>query len=412
MFTHRPLVLAMGACLLQACVAPPTKQAVATELAIQPVLRVRHSADQNAATYYQLGKYHLARGNLELARAAYDASIAIDSQQLEARNALAALDAKEGKLDEAKALLQQIVADYPGVAHPYNNLGYIYYLQNNYDAAATTLQQALVLDSGNERARNNLATVQVARANHIERTTVALGLPPPPATPTPQTAPQLSEPVVAVKPVDPLVPVSASVADTRSQGLVIMSPPQEPQARMEVVQIVPNVYELRLKSAIETVLADLKIEKTVVAVARPLPSPTPSLTPALTLTPSRTMANVMTIVSATKISRVEVANGNGVTGMAKRVSKVLGQHGIAVSRLSNELPYKQQDTKIQYRLGYEQTAVGLKNALQGHAVVVLSSNLSANADVRLVLGKDAIAQMALIEGSANVSMLALNEKSD
>lgn len=415
MFTHRPLVLAMGACLLQACVAPPTKQAVATELAIQPVLRVRHSADQNAATYYQLGKYHLARGNLELARAAYDASIAIDSQQLEARNALAALDAKEGKLDEAKALLQQIVADYPGVAHPYNNLGYIYYLQNNYDAAVTTLQQALVLDSGNERARNNLATVQVARANHIERTTVALGLAPPPAPSTPQIAPQLSEPVVAVKPVDPLVPlvpVSASVADTRSQGLVIMSPPLEPQARMEVVQIVPNVYELRLKSAIDSVLADLKIEKTVVAVARALPSPTPSLTPALTLTPSRTMANVMAIVSATKISRVEVANGNGVTGMAKRISHVLGQHGIAVSRLTNERPYKQQDTKIQYRLGYEQTAVGLKNALQGHAVVVLSPNLSANSDVRLVLGKDAIAQMALIEGSANVSMLALNEKSD
>lgn len=265
MFTHRPLVLALGACLLQACVAPPTKQAAATEFAIQPVLRVRHSADQNGATYYQLGKYHLGRGNLDFARSAFEASITLDSQQLEARNALAALDAQEGKLDEAKALLQQIVADYPEVAHPYNNLGYVYFLQNNYDAAVTTLQRALALDSGNERARNNLDAVQVALAKQGEGSTVALGL-----------APQLSEPVVAVKPVEPLVPVTASVADTRSQGLVIMSPPLEPQARMEVV--------------------------------------------------------------------------------------------------------------------------------------VLRPNLSANADARLVLGKDAIAQMALIEGSAGVSLLALNEK--
>lgn len=376
MHAHRPLILALGACLLQACVAPPAKQALVPELAIQPVLRVRHSSDQTAATYYQLGKYHLERGNFDLARSAYEYSLTLDGRQLEPRNALAALHAQQGRLDEARALLEHIVADYPGVAHPYNNLGYVYYLQNNYAAAITTLQQALALDAGNERARNNLDAVQRAQANHDKHTTMAGELPPP-----------LNQPVAAPG------PVTAAVADTRSQGLVIMSPPLEPQARMEVVQVVPNVYELRLKSAIKTVLADLQLEKTVATAAPPLPLPALART------------------SAAPLSRIEVANGNGINGMARRISHVLGQHGIAVSRLTNERPYKQQDTKIQYRPGYEQTAQGMRHALGGYAVVVPSPYLSGNSDVRLVLGKDAIAQIAQLEGSAQVSLLTAHEAS-
>ncbi|MEO6292764.1 MAG: LytR C-terminal domain-containing protein [Burkholderiaceae bacterium] len=389
MYTLRPLVLAMGACLLQACVATPTKQAEVTEFAIQPVLRVRHSSDQNAATYYQLGKYHTGHGNLDFARSAYEASIMLDGKQLEARNALAALHATQGRLDEAKTILLGVIADFPEVSHPYNNLGYVNYLQNNYDAAMMNLQRALVLDSGNERARNNLHAVQIALA-------------PPPAPSTQTITAQRSE---AIKPAEPVL---TSVADTRSQGLVIMSPPSEPQTRMEVVQILPNVYELRQKSAVETVLTELKVEKTSVTLAHSLARPVRAMEKAL----EKAMTKATASVSATKASRIEVANGNGVNGMAKRISKVLSQQGIAVSLLTNEPPYKQQDTKIQYRPGYEQTAMRLKNALQGHAVVVSSPNLSGNSDVRLVLGKDVLNQMTLIEELANVSAVALNRESD
>ena len=377
MFKLRPIVLVLGAGLLQACAAPPAKQ----ELTMEPVLRVRHSSDQAAATYYQLGKYHQERGNLDLARAAYNHSIALDSRPLEARNALASIHSLQGRLDEARALLLQLVADYPALAHLYNNLGYVYYLQSNYEAAVTALQRALLLDSGNERARNNLETVQVAVASHGERATVALGLAPeatiasPPAK---QLGSKLDE------------PAASSASAPQVQGLAIISPPSEPQTRMEVVQIVPNVYELRLKQPVASVLADLQIEKTVAAVATP--------TPALAL--------------ATKTARVEIANGNGVAGMARRISRVVGQHGIAVSRLTNERPYKQQDTKIQYRVGHEQAAEALKHALRGHAVVVPVNSLSGNSDVRLVLGRDAIAHLALIEGSASESLLAFNQKSN
>ncbi len=450
MFVLRPIVVAMGACLLQACMTPPhakddlaasksTAAPTATpvtvaetpQLAIQPVMRVSHSANQSAATFYQLGKYHSERGNLDFARSAYEASITLDGQQLDARNALAALDATQGKLDAAKALLIQIVADFPEVAHPYNNLGYVYYLQSNFEAAERTLQRAIALDAGNERARNNLNAVNIALARLGNRVTVQLALVQPAAEPAaqlPQEIIPLTLPLVQAAPADqqvakPSEPVAVEAAsalaaaapiETRTQGLAIISPPLEqvaeriePQASKELVQIVPYVYELRLKQPNATVLAGMKNTKpefasaAVEVLATVLPSVLPKMLPSL---PMR--------VTVGKNSRIEVANGNGVTGMAKRISNVLNLQGISVSRLSNELPYKQLETKIHYRAGFEKTAANLKDALKGHAVAVLTPTLSANSDVRLVLGRDAIAHMALLESMSSDTVLARNTLAD
>ena len=394
MFVLRPIVVAMGACLLQACMTTPaatettailaqTAAPKTTDLAIQPVMRVHHSANQSAATFYKLGKYHLEHGSLDFARSAYEASITLDGQQLDARNALAALDATQGKLDSAKALLLQIVADFPEVAHPYNNLGYVYYLQNDFQAAQKTLQHAIALDAGNERARNNLNAVNIAlvRLENHDSATLLTTLP---QTTKPEQQTLLTSEPVAIN----VESATTTTTEARSQGLAIISPPLEqaaeliaPQTRMELVEIFPNVFELKLRHTNSTVLAS--------AVAAVL------ATNALAISPA-------------KISRIEVANGNGVTGMAKRISDVLNRQGISVSRLSNELPYRQQETRIQYRAGFEKTASNLKNALKGHAVVVATPNPSLNVDVRLVLGKNAIAHMASIEELNSDSMLAFN----
>lgn len=402
MFVLRPIVVAMGVCLLQACMttpaaretpvlSAPTAAPETTELAIQPVMRVRHSANESAATFYQLGKYHLEHGSLEFARSAYEASITLDGQQLEARNALAALDATQGKLDSAKTLLIQLVADFPEVAHPYNNLGYVYYLQSNFEAAQKTLQRAIALDTGNERARNNLNAVNIALAQSGNRDPQTLLTTQAQTTQPEQQTFLISEPTTAVA----VENVTTATTEARSQGLAIISPPVEqvveriehiaPKTRMELVEIVPNVFELKLKHANATVLAS--------AVAAVLATNSRAKSPAK--------------YPAT-VSRIEVANGNGVTGMAKRISDVLNRQGISVSRLSNELPYKQQETNIQYRAGFEKTATNLKHALKGHAVIVATPDPSLNVDVRLVLGKNAIAHMALIEEMNSDTVLAQN----
>lgn len=145
--------------LLSGCTAshaPPQWQ-------VQGVQRISHSAGQNAVTYFELGKFYQARGQLVLAAEAFAASIALDPQQLAARNALAVLDARQGRLEQAATALLVLVRDFPEAAQPLNNLGYVYYLQKELAQASSMLEQAMARDGGTALARNNLQLVQAAQ---------------------------------------------------------------------------------------------------------------------------------------------------------------------------------------------------------------------------------------------------------
>ncbi|WP_454774088.1 LytR C-terminal domain-containing protein [Janthinobacterium tructae] len=145
--------------LLSGCTAshaPPQWQ-------VQGVQRISHSAGQNAVTYFELGKFYQARGQLVPAAEAFAASIALDPQQLAARNALAVLDARQGRLERAATALLVLVRDFPEAAQPLNNLGYVYYLQGELAQASGMLEQAMARDGGTALARNNLQLVQAAQ---------------------------------------------------------------------------------------------------------------------------------------------------------------------------------------------------------------------------------------------------------
>ena len=99
-------------CLLQGCASAPA----VPKWNMQAVQRISHSAGQNAVTYFELGKFYQARGQLVLAAEAFAASIALDPQQLAARNALAVLDARQGRLEQAATALLVLVRDFPEAA--------------------------------------------------------------------------------------------------------------------------------------------------------------------------------------------------------------------------------------------------------------------------------------------------------
>lgn len=146
-------------CLLQGCASAPA----VPKWNMQAVQRISHSAGQNAVTYFELGKFYQARGQLVLAAEAFAASIALDPQQLAARNALAVLDARQGRLEQAVTALLVLVRDFPEAAQPLNNLGYVYYLQGELAQASSMLEQATACDGGTALARNNLQLVQAAQ---------------------------------------------------------------------------------------------------------------------------------------------------------------------------------------------------------------------------------------------------------
>jgi hypothetical protein len=96
-----------------------------------------------------------------------------------------------------------------------------------------------------------------------------------------------------------------------------------------------------------------------------------------------------------KTFRLEVSNGNGKTGMAKRVAERLREAGMDPRRLTNQIPW-QRATEIQFSEGYALEAARLAGLLQHRVLTVRNDGLRKDMKVRLVLGKDIRDELALV----------------
>jgi tetratricopeptide (TPR) repeat protein len=487
----KPLLLALLVCGLSGCSLAPLQPTSA----IQPILRTSQGANR-VTEWNQLARHHLERGQVNLAMGAYAQSLALDAGQLEARNAVAVIEAQKGHLVVSRQALLALTRDYPGEAMPHTNLGYVYYLEGDFANARLTLQRAMALGGGPKAFQNLQLTENAVRLANaapemdtlaetepvsvpdlaaapvaLSRLAVATARQPAVSTPREELAFATEMPTDA-----PMVPAAAA----RPARVSPPSIPEPAQPRMELVQLAPSIFELKQHEA--QIVADA-------SPAAPAPAPRASAAPALAAAAatapatggfvqaarapsarasatnasaafaSATLAQASpapaaraqaiaasapaasaTLVqasrppaaaaqaphaSATLVQastppaaygqavlasavltpaagreapvargaerpgkvRLEIANGNGIEGMAKRFRGLLVQMGIAVDRLSNDKPYRQVTTTIQYSPGFEKQAASLQKALQGQAK--LASHPLVGSDVRLVLGRDA-----------------------
>lgn len=412
MIKLNPIALAvMGCGLLQGCIAPPPSR----PLAMQPVVRGEQPGNQ-AAGWNRLARFHHERGQLALALGAYAQSLALDAHQLEARNAVAVIEAQQGNLESARKALVSLVNDFPGEAQPHTNLGYVQHLMGDHAGAAQTLRRAMALGAG-PKAFQNLQLAEAAMskpAAHDEprlagsqqpaapATATAAAAVPEPAPAPAQMAPEPAAPAVAARTM--AAPLAAAPMAAAKPALSIVAanlpepatprsePPQltvlpasarEVGSHMELVKVAANVYELKARVAAEPPMP-------ILAAALPKPA-----------------APVVPRAGKVRMARLEIANGNGVTGMARRFRSLLGQMGIPVDRLSNDKPYKQVTTTIQYSPGFEKQAASLQKALQGKAQLA-GRKLEAS-DVRLVLGKDAQISLSAATEAAGLSLVAMQD---
>ncbi|HEU4776371.1 MAG TPA: tetratricopeptide repeat protein, partial [Telluria sp.] len=163
MTAPRQIVCCISAALLLGACSSTTQ--TPRQLVVQPNYRINHATNETADAYYQLARHHQTQGNLDVALAGYTYAIARDPGHVEARIAAAAIHAQQGRLDQARAMMLAVVAEHPNAAQALNNLGYIDYLRGDHASAVTEIRQALALDAGNERARNNLALAEAALAH-------------------------------------------------------------------------------------------------------------------------------------------------------------------------------------------------------------------------------------------------------
>ena len=148
---------------------------------------------------------------------------------------------------------------------------------------------------------------------------------------------------------------------------------------MKVVQVAKNVYELHALSN--------KTESIAVAA-----------TPVMTIDDKQ----------VTTTARLEIANGNGVTGMAGKVGQLFTSQGYPAVRLTNQKPYQVRMTQIQYRAGYQTAAQLLKLSLPESLELVQRNDMRADVAVRLVLGKDIVTRAASFDTKQQKIQVALN----
>jgi len=70
---------------------------------------------------------------------------------------------QQGRLDEAKHRLQDVLAQDPKSVEGYNLLGIVCISQKDYDGASDALQHALRLNPASSRTKNNLGNLYVAQ---------------------------------------------------------------------------------------------------------------------------------------------------------------------------------------------------------------------------------------------------------
>lgn len=92
---------------------------------------------------------------------------------------------------------------------------------------------------------------------------------------------------------------------------------------------------------------------------------------------------------------LEVSNGVGIKRLAARTARRLSRLGIDVASVSDYRPFGLRASEIHYRTGHLAGAVALQQRLPVAATLVGVPALRSGSDVRLVIGRDMLAQAAL-----------------
>lgn len=357
---------------------------------------VTKSSNDKPEAMYQLGRYYQGQNRFDEAINAYLKALNADANFVEARNGLGVIYSRQGKHREAIEAFQAAIQQAPNAPHLYSNMGYAYYLQGQYAESVKALQQATALDPGNQRALNNLGQAYAKAGNSTasalafsdaiisaEKTSNAVAAQTAPVPDIPVvTGPATVTNIIAASPVvdsnvtsQPdvqvlAIPKDRGVIRTASSALVL----PKVESRAQLVHVAPNVSELQMRpQSFERVQ----------------------------------MASVDHSQDLQKV-RLEVSNGNGVSGAAGKVSKFLRGQGYATARLTNQRPFKAKSTQIQYRSGYEAQAQLLQSKLLDAPELVERNDMRTNVSVRVVLGKDMVNQLAHYEYQAKATQLALN----
>lgn len=327
--------------------------------------------------HYSIGRRHDRARAWARAIESYRKAVSADAHNVEAHNALGVALSRAGQHDAAVASLRLAVALDPGRAHLRSNLGNALLRAGRSHEAIGELKQALVQDARDAIAMSNLrlALAQNDPTAFARNDTGADSSGPRRSPVSDSTLIALSSKVLAnrfmtVVPVHPDTPASASAGTS-----VPVSMP-----------LTMQVFDAPTVPSLEVPVTHTFESLTVFAGA------SPPLPPASVPSPATALEHYPPTFAASAAPRIEIANGNGVIGMAARLSAVLSASGLVHrALLRNVRPYNISTTLVHYRAGFRDAAQQIVARAPFRMELAAEAGGAANADIRVVLGRDVLA---------------------
>lgn len=344
---------------------------------------------------YARGREAQAAGQWRRAADEFRRVLARDPRHLEATNALAVAYAEGGQVDDSLSLFRRAIELAPDAAHVHNNYGYALYRLGRLEEAEGALRRAQTLDPGHERTRQNLALIGEARAQAAAAKS--------PAAPMVATAPAASAPIAAAAApaalAMPAAPVTAPPPLAAAPGLNSAADPQ-----LKLVAVEPQVYQLRDDRAGAKAAASSAPGTAAAPTAGAVPTAqAPARLDFAEIVSDGDKALVALRFTPRQLG-LEISNGVGVAGLARRTAKQLVKAGLPAVRLTNVARFQEATTVILYRSGHEAAAQALGGALPISVERASSDGLRFDVNVRLVLGHDSAGR--ILAGLDPVPVLA------
>lgn len=331
---RKALTVAAIAVVLAGCSTPEPKT-----WRVAPNYRISHGGPNASQGYVALARQFEGERRWREARDAWRKAALAAPEDADTLNALGLAEASQGQFGHAVAALRRAVALAPERVALLNNLGYALLLDGNNVEAKSVLKAALARSPDHLLAQANLSRLD-------------------------QVAGGAAAPVASAKE----APAEAS----------------PPAPHLQIVQTAPNVEALQLR---QTGLAAVPVAPAVSAVSEV--SKAPEVKAAAVAAPNSIAAEVPVRTAEAPPPRVEIVNGNGVTGMASSLNGWLRAHGLAQNaRLSNALPFNTVTTVMHYRTGYFSVAKELAERMPYRVEMAAEPGGAFKADVRVVLGRD------------------------
>jgi Flp pilus assembly protein TadD len=333
-----------------------------------------------SASHYKLGRYYQQQGKYAQAIEAFTKAIRNDSRYCKAYNGIAMCYDALRRYNLAHESYDHALQCDPQGAYIYNNYGLSSLLCGNYEKGLTLLLEAAQLSEDNNRIQNNVLLAQGLIDRNKKTGQFALQWEGIPFRAQTHVEQEVREDEQALMNQVCEIPGASRFWEKQNAGVVERVPFETvgglPAVSREAGPERDSSFEINIRKV------RLIAEKTIKRVTQ---GQTASI-------PKRPNADV------------EVSNGNGVTGMAKKCAAYFSGHDFSVRRITNAKHFSYAESMIFYREGYLQVAKKLSMVIPGfQEMKKVESFDRASVDVRVLLGKDLV-KMQFPDGYARKDM--------